>query len=503
MTNYPTYRSPIRLLKELGISSKNIDQRELKLERKRLLLEIQLSDQHTTTIGKQEFTKNDVIKLFEELEGVTDLGYHALIYDHSTLLNLLENNRVDGSVIKGRRIQFNTHEETDAFSEFLSPYLTNAIDKLMSTAIREKNYLAIQRIQIYFRFLTPTDAHFAFQKFINFCKTLKLRLVELKNDQHIFLKGESRYLGYAPFYDLVNYLEQYYPSLPDTVAQAVISFTIESRNDLGRGTTLVSISDQAGKLNCSENLKSIINTNRDAFFTSKEEPASGKITTPGLIRIIALIILGIYALTKMFGSNDSIHSDENDRFLKRLEQLEQNSNQSSPQRKPDFDFTELTFNELHSRFVKIVENESYAINNTYKKSKPGIFSRYNAPETGTKHELRNQTSSDMIIAVWTDGHLNTFFVKRKQSIIISSKETSRMFFYTGKDWQTDKCIQSMTDGITFTTISGIFTEQTDEEFEFFRKYFTLTKQTSGDFTIKDENSGYELYQGDRFVNYSY
>lgn len=503
MTNYPTYRSPIRILKELGISTNNVDQRELKLERKRLFLEVQLSDQHTTTIGKQEYTKNDVIKLFEELEGVTHLDYHALISDHSALLNLLENNRVDDGKIKDHKIQFNTQEETKAFSEFLSPYLANAIDKLLSTAIREKNYLAIQRIQLYFRFLTSTDAHFAFRKFINFCQTLKLRLEELQNDQHIFLKGESRYLAYAPFYNLVNYLDQYYPSLPDTVAQAVISFTIDSRNNLGRGKALVSISDQARKLNCSENLKSIISTNRDTFFASKEELSAGKITTQELIRIIVLVILGIYTLTKIFGSDDSIHSDTNDRLLKQLEQIKQNNNQSSPQRTSNFDFTELTFNELHSSFVRILENESYAINITYKKSKPGIFSRYNAPETGTKHELRNQTNSDIIIAVWTDDHLNTFFVKRKQSIVLSSKETSRMFFYAGKDWQTDKCIQSMTDGITFTTISGIFTEQTDEEFEFFRKYFTLTKQTSGDFTIKDEDSGYEFYQGDSFVNYSY
>jgi len=233
LSSYPTYRSPIRLLHELGLDTTEINAENLKVERKRLLLELQLAEGQTVQFGNQSYTKNDVINAFEELNGVSDLDFHSTIYQHSDLLNFLENHEVERR-IKNVHVVF-THIENkrDKFTHFISPYLAKSIDRLITRVLVDKKFIDLDKIEVLFQLLTPTDAIYAFRKFHSFCESLEEELLGIsqsmmtsENGVSIFPKGKTVYLRYRPFYNLTNHVAEYYPNITDTVAKAIITFKL-------------------------------------------------------------------------------------------------------------------------------------------------------------------------------------------------------------------------------------------------------------------------------------
>lgn len=509
MSTYPPYRSPIRTFQELGISAENIDSNQLRFERKRLLLEIQISDSQTTTIGERELSKNDVIELFDELDRISHLNYHTAIFNHPVLLNLLENHTISGTIQTTHKIHFDTTEEWDKFIEFISPYMASAIDKLLSSVVRKNNFKDLEKVQPFFKLLTQTDAFFAFRKFNNFCETLDDRLENLSLKQTTFPAQDVTFLHYAPFYNAINNLTDFYPNLPDTVATAVINFTVNNERSVGRGVILMKISDQVLRLHCSAELRTIILGNRDAFWSSREQKLSfnpNKVWRV-LVGIVVVITLIFRAGNRCESSNNSYSSPNQMEIQEIMRQIKENGGYSSNSQ-GSIEFNESSFLDLHEKVIKSEEFSIYGENFYLRQGDPGIVSRFRTDSTGTIYKLINETGSDMIMVISKGSTVNSFFAASTSSINFYAEDNSSIFFYSGKNWRDNRAIEHLHRSVNNNTISlirfnGYFSVTSENDFQFLRKFFSLTDGESTDFTIKDESKGYQLYQGDRFVNYSY
>lgn len=507
MTNYPTYQSPIRTFEVLGISTESIDPNQLKLERKRLLLEIQISDTQTTTIGDKELGKNDVIELFDELEKVTHLDYHTSIYQHPRLLQLLEKSEVSKSKVENKhKIRFETQEEWDEFIAFISPYLAEAIDKLLSKVIRKRSFKELEEIRSFFKLLTKQDSFYAFRKLNNFCETLSDRLEHLAYSKTTFPTEQVTYLSYPAFYTVVNELTGTYPNLPNSVAHAVINFTVDCQRKVGRGKTLVAISDQARKLHCDAKSKSIIIGNRESFYDSREQSLG---YNPNQVwRVIVGIFVVVMLLFRVVNRCDSSRSNSpslSPETLELMERIRENNGNSSSR---DDYFDESSFLDLHETVVNAVKNKKFKENYFLVSEDPGIGTPFKVDSIGSLYTLKNETASDMIMVISTNYGLTSHFVESSEEIEFLVGENTSFFFYGGRSWNNSRNIQHLyrsplNNVFRMVRFNGHYARQNEKEVQFLKKYFSLTDGDAEDFTIKEVDSKYELFQGNRYVNYSY
>lgn len=514
MSNYPTYRSPIRTFQELGISTENIDPNQLRLERKRLLLEIQISETQTTQLAGKELSKNDVIQLFDELERVTHLNFHTAIFKHPILLPLLEDNIVVAVTIKKeRKIFFDTQEEWDQFIAFISPYLANSIDKVLSKVIRTVHFKDLHKIQPFFKLLLPQDAFFAFRKFNNFCQTLENRLEILCLNQSSFPVAETGFLRYPEFYESVNEISRFYPSLPDSVASDVINFTVNSQRRVGRGKYLVEISDQARRLQCSAQLRTLIISNRSGFSSSKEEEASFNANFTWRM-LVGLIIIGsfLFRATNRCESNRGRTFDSpNQELYDQIRSINRdgvityrNDTQPGKVAEPK----EFSFENLHQQVVRSTESSIYSENPDPSTGDPAIFSKLNAVDHGSTNTLTNETTSDMLMVVWADSNLFSYFIPALGTIEFSARNNSSIFFYSGTKWRNSRTVEfrylvHSRKEVPIVRFNGYFSLWQEENSAFLRKLFTLTDGESNEFRITIQKGELEFYQGDRHVNYSF
>lgn len=524
LSNYPTYRSPIRTFQDLGISTDNVDPKQLRIERKRLLLEIQISETQTTLLGSQQLGKNDVIQLFDELEQISHLEFHVAIFKHSLLLKLLETSVVESNTIKNEpKIFFESQEEWDEFIAFVSPYLANAIDKLLTKVLITNEFLNLEKIRSFFKLLLPQDGFYAFRKFNNFCQTLDSRFENLCAKRTTFPANEVGFLRFAPFYTSVNEIAKFYPSLIDSVASDVINFTVNSERRVGRGKYLLEISDQVRKLHCSAELRTIIINNRDAFANSVEQVSGFNATITWRV-LVGIIIIGslLFRLVNRCDSDqnrtnnfpnqqeltpEQMHIMDQIRNLNRMNDSIELSTQEITPQSGNAASNGFSFPDLHAFVVESAQLNAHKITPFHDYAKPTVFSDLKPSTQVTEYRIVNRTLSDMVMVIGSDLDLTSYFIPAKGSIQFSANKQANLFFYSGNIWNGGRTIEyaylSKNDIVTKVRFNGYFSLSTAKDLEFLRKLFTLTDGKSNLFMITEEEGQYELYQGDRHVNYSY
>jgi hypothetical protein len=124
------YINPLSLLSELSDDSDVLtDRRQLSLQKKKLLAEIELSERNTLVASGVELNKNDVLNLFDKLADTNALQFHQAIAADTTLLHFLTEGFFNGDEL------FNDNKlyHDALFIDFISPYyeevFTNAVLK--------------------------------------------------------------------------------------------------------------------------------------------------------------------------------------------------------------------------------------------------------------------------------------------------------------------------------------------------------------------------------------
>ena len=81
------YISPLKLLKDYRLPVElKLDRDTMRLARQALLAEIDLSPRHTVKVGKTEMTRDDVLKMFDNLQTEGAFEYHEMIHRDPVLL---------------------------------------------------------------------------------------------------------------------------------------------------------------------------------------------------------------------------------------------------------------------------------------------------------------------------------------------------------------------------------------------------------------------------------
>ena len=109
--------------------------KELTLAKRKLMAEFELTGSTTIPIGGKELSRNDVIKLFDQLQNSGDIEFHVLVASDPVLLQFLEKQEINpGSVITITDEQF-----TPEFITWISPYFSWSFRKASVKMFRDLN----------------------------------------------------------------------------------------------------------------------------------------------------------------------------------------------------------------------------------------------------------------------------------------------------------------------------------------------------------------------------
>jgi hypothetical protein len=130
------YTSPFEILDLPGTELQQMDKKALLLKKKQLLAELELQNGHSVIIKNKEFTKNDILSLFEQIENGGAVEYHAAVAADPVLLNFLQK----GSLRPGQKFSYNELYKDPAFIEFISPFYKAAFNQFVLKAVAGSNY---------------------------------------------------------------------------------------------------------------------------------------------------------------------------------------------------------------------------------------------------------------------------------------------------------------------------------------------------------------------------
>jgi len=126
------YISPLSILGTLSTSDAT-DKKGLAVAKKKMLAELELNGGSTVFIKGKEFTKNDIVTFFDNIQQSDDLAYHIAVANDVFLLKFLENNTLEN------KIGFNKAEryKDPAFLDWVSPYFYTAFTVYGSKCIEK------------------------------------------------------------------------------------------------------------------------------------------------------------------------------------------------------------------------------------------------------------------------------------------------------------------------------------------------------------------------------
>lgn len=271
MREYSAYRSPIRLVDHLGLA--DINPSTLKQERKRILLEIQLSPTQTIVIDGKEHTKNDVLSNFQELEAIDHLELHYKIAQNTYLLNFLENQQLPPSSTPPESIHLKvfTPYEIDLLRELFSNHLTYSLQRVMGPIISNSSFEQLTLLLPFFSLLQPHQYKHAFSKLIDFNNSLHIATADWTREKAPFHKENYAQLFNPALYPLVNFINHEVDNFSEKLAISLVNISVYYQRAKGRKDYLVQMMAFAKTLDCSEKVQAIIIKNQASYRRSTEQ----------------------------------------------------------------------------------------------------------------------------------------------------------------------------------------------------------------------------------------
>jgi hypothetical protein len=247
------YVSPFQ---ELGIEiDGSFDKAELNLAKKRLLAELDLSEQSTILRGAIELSKDDIIKQFDKLASIHNWDFHRLVAADAALLDFVQNKAWDEKKALLQEPKYDDYH----FIEFISPYFSASYKSLIIKHLSNRSPRNLQAVlNITPRLLTDHDhdeAWFSIESFLDGWKDNLNEIAEnvrdVRNGQQ-YSDKELLPFHAKQFIQCLNLLPNDFIWFRDNYATALFNLSANSWNkekhyraiDLVKNARLLDISEE-------------------------------------------------------------------------------------------------------------------------------------------------------------------------------------------------------------------------------------------------------------------
>jgi hypothetical protein len=111
------------------------DSQALAMAKKKLLAEVELSSTQTITFKEVQYTKNDILNIFESIQTPTSLSYHSVIANDPALLLFLQT----GILKNNARFQKEATYKEPAFLTFIAPFYETVFTNLLLKCFQQQD----------------------------------------------------------------------------------------------------------------------------------------------------------------------------------------------------------------------------------------------------------------------------------------------------------------------------------------------------------------------------
>jgi len=244
------YVNPLSFLTDRSYSANEPpDKKDLLLQKKKLLAEIELSERQTVLVKEAELNKDDILKLFEGLQNGDDVFYHAAIAADAVLYDFLTTGNLTGN---GRFANNLLYSET-GFLRFIAPYYKDVFTTAVLKALRNDE---IEMLTKLWHNPVLLDGNYREQSF----SQIRRHLLEQKNQlllakDKAVEKGKARLDEFLLFFDVnllaaLNILPEEFRQFKDDYGLELINTGIAIQHINLK--LAVSILENVRLLNCSD-----------------------------------------------------------------------------------------------------------------------------------------------------------------------------------------------------------------------------------------------------------
>jgi hypothetical protein len=251
-----TYQSPLHILDSLHITPDELTHEGITRLRKKLLAEFSLTSDITIDVNGQSYTKDEILKVIDQLKEVDNLVLHKAIFSRKPLLDWLENPQK--SVFPQDLAQEVLDENLE--SDFYQKTLQFSLANYVKFHFKKRHFIQLQKTV---PFIANLQEEYRYDVYDVIHDEIQVIIDEInhaiKNPNIRENKERFGFISEPQWTDFLNNLPENFEGIRDNYCGSVINYTVVIPRKDSEWTH--KISSQLIKTLCSNAYKDTIESN--------------------------------------------------------------------------------------------------------------------------------------------------------------------------------------------------------------------------------------------------
>lgn len=329
------YLSPVIILTEAGIDLSEITTDNLGHIQKRLLLEIGLSDSEFLQITSHHLSKDDILKLFEDLTQEQLFNFHFNIYNSNVLLDFL----TKGLINENLKTELSSLCQTEGFTDLISPYLSHKINRLLRSSFLNRDFERAELLSSLSEYLSIEYQSAAFDLFAGELKSFIREITALYHQEIEFMRKPYEFLLEQSFIRFINFLPEEFHQRRNHLASRLNDLgTVIHEKDL---KFTIQLYRQLQYIRCETDLEDIIRNNLNYVNSIKNKDLTYTLISIAGFALILFLLFKFVALAYLTAEDEKFNKKQSPYFMGHLYFTEQIRNLTASIKKDNIDTSQL------------------------------------------------------------------------------------------------------------------------------------------------------------------
>ena len=450
------YQSPLHILDSLHITPDELTPEGITRLRKKLLAEFSLSSNITIDVNGQAYTKDEILKVIDQLKEVDNLVLHKAIFSRKPLLDWLENPQ------KGFFPQDLAQEVLDKNLEndFYQSMLQYSMAEYVKVHFKKRHFT---RLQMAVNFWENLQEEYRYEIHDVIYNEIQVVIDEIEYaSQNLNISENKERFGFISepqWTDFLNNLPANFEGIREAYCYAAVNYTVTIQRKDRKWT--YEISSQLDQTLCDGSIKDTISSNHSIYADNYHGTSSSTEDSSSWSWVARIIFFVIFGLVRM-SSCDNHSSSNNNSYSVPPTYDTYSSSEPPPKIAPDepnrIENIEKEYGQIklpaNTFYIVQIQNYQKALvknNYPHEGQKISVMKGINLLENlnlGNTEEridapirvnpqmitFKNLTDYDLIIFKAGCNANRSFFINSKDTYWIETCSGDLFYFYFGKNW---------------------------------------------------------------------
>ena len=436
------YQSPLHILDSLQISPDDLNSEGIGRLRKKLLAEFSLNTDITIKVSGNDYTKDAILKVIDQLKETDNLALHKEIFSRKPLLNWLEN------PVKGNfpyELASQVLDITD--SHWYQNILQEALLLAVKFHFRKRQFATTTNLLQFLTNLSDIYGYVVYDLMHDEIHTIIELIETAQKSPNVRQDRESfGFITEPEWTDFLNNLPNYFEETRENYCYAAVNYTVAVQKKDRNWT--YEISSQLDQTLCGEHIKKTISSNHEIYTNNFQGKSTSERSGWSWLWIIVVIVAN---LAKMKSCNSdyssrttTYESPKYEEIPSYTEPIPVEMDTSKIGNSSPTVFSSQIFYQLEVKhYKKNLLNENWKNGGQKNTVLTGEDPFGNADignleeEAKTKYQLvefKNGTDFDLVIMKIGSVPNRSYYLRSHDVTFIKCSLNDKLCFYFGKEW---------------------------------------------------------------------